>query len=74
MRAKPVGARGRARPLGGEILNILGLLATLALVLACGAGMTAALPNLADPWLASAAYAAPAAFAFVAWWWIAQRL
>jgi len=47
---------------------------SLFVVVALGGLIAAALPAKAHtPWLIMASYAAPAAVAFVAYWWTAQR-
>lgn len=82
MRTPSAAARGRAgaraeahhRAIPAELANILGTAGAVLAVVTAGAGISAALPDLASPWLFAAAYGAPAAIAFVAYWWIAQRL
>jgi hypothetical protein len=56
-----------------EMLNIGAAAGAIAAVLAMGAGLSAVLP-VGSPWLAAAAYLAPAGLAFAAYWWITQRV
>lgn len=66
-------AATRARAVPTELANILGVGGALLAVVAVGAGVSAALPQAASPWLFAAAYGAPAAVAFTIHWWIDQR-
>lgn len=56
-----------------ELINIVGTSAALGAVVAIGSTIVAVLP---DPtaWEFAAAYLAPGAVAFLAYWWIAQKL
>jgi len=56
-----------------EIINIVGTSGAILAVVATGSTITAAMP---DPsvWQFAGAYLAPAALAFAAYWWIAQKL
>jgi len=81
MRTSPAAARSQGlaraetrRAIPAELANILGTCGALLAVVASGAGISAALPDPASPWLFAAAYGAPAAAAFAVYWWIAQRL
>jgi hypothetical protein len=56
-----------------EALNVGGTAAAIFGVVATGAGLSATLPD-PSPWLMAAAYGAPAGVAFVAYWWVAQKL
>ncbi|MDB5444316.1 MAG: hypothetical protein JWP86_617 [Phenylobacterium sp.] len=57
----------------GEMLNIGAAAGAIAAVLAMGAGLSSVLPD-GSPWLAAAAYLAPAGLAFAAYWWVTQKL
>lgn len=70
---RPSVARSQARAIPVELSNILGVCGVLMAVVATGAGISAALPEPASPWLFAAAYGAPVAAAFAAYWWIDQR-
>lgn len=56
-----------------EVLNIGGTAGAILGVVVAGAGLSSMLPD-PSPWLAAAAYLAPASLAFAAYWWIAQKL
>ncbi len=66
-------ARTRAaQPLPPEILNIVGLMAAIAVVALVGAGIASILPETKSEWLTVSAFAAPAGLAFLAYWWVDQ--
>lgn len=65
-------ARARGR-IPAEITNILGTSAAILAVVATGSAIVAAWPDL-TVWQSAGAYLAPAALAFAAYWWIAQKL
>ena len=75
MRNAPVGGSASLlRQIPREILNILGVGAAVFAVVALGSLIASALPAEAhSPWLLMASYAAPAAVAFVIYWWMDQR-
>lgn len=56
-----------------ELFNIVGTAVAVLGVVATGAFLSSVLPD-PSPWLTAAAYAAPAGLAFVAYWWVAQKL
>lgn len=56
-----------------ELMNIVGTSGAILAVVATGSAVTAALPD-PNVWQFAGAYLAPAALAFAAYWWIAQRL
>ena len=62
------------RAIPAELASILGTGAALLAVVTAGAGISAALPEPASPWLFAASYGAPGGIAFTVYWWIAQRL
>jgi hypothetical protein len=57
-----------------EVANIVGTAAAIFAAVAAGAGIVSLLPEDASPWLIASAYGAPAGLAFLAYWWIAQKL
>ncbi|MFN3514584.1 MAG: hypothetical protein ACK41C_16185 [Phenylobacterium sp.] len=57
-----------------EVVNVAGTAAAIFAVVAAGAGIVSLLPDQASPWLVASAYGAPAGLAFLAYWWIAQKL
>ena len=57
-----------------EILAMGGFGAAILFVVASGAGLSSVLPAHASMWLNAGAYGAPAAIAFAAYWWVAQKL
>jgi hypothetical protein len=57
-----------------ELVTMGGTAVAALAVVATGAGIAAALPDPASPWLVASAYLAPASIAFAAYWWIAQKL
>jgi len=59
--------------LPAELLNISGTAAAILAVVATGAGLCALAPT-GSVWITAAAYAAPAAAAFGAYWWVSRRL
>ena len=62
------------RQIPREILNIVGVGAAVFAVVALGSLIASVLPAGAhSPWLVIACYAAPAAVAFVIYWWMDQR-
>lgn len=66
--------RQRTTPkLPSEVVNIVGTSAALAAVVAAGSGIVALLPE-PSAWEFAAAYLAPGSLAFLAYWWIAQKL
>lgn len=70
---------GQARPpllsrAPRELINILGTAGAIFAVVATGALISQALPDDASVWLFAASYLVPASVAFVAYWWVAQRL
>lgn len=56
-----------------EILNIVGTAGALLAVVFTGSTIAAAVPDLTVSQFAGA-YLAPAALAFAAYWWVAQKL
>ncbi|MFD1190611.1 hypothetical protein [Phenylobacterium conjunctum] len=69
--------RQQAHPLRGvprELINIVGTALALFAVVAAGGLISSVLPDNGSPWLFAASYGAPAAVAFVIYWWIAQKL
>jgi hypothetical protein len=77
MREKPAPTRvlnPSSGGISGEILRIVGTVLTLLAVVASGAAFSAALPAQVSPWLYASSYGAPAAVAFVAYWWVCQKL
>lgn len=59
--------------LPAEVVNIVGTSAALAAVVGIGSAVVSV---LSDPsaWEFAAAYLAPGSIAFLAYWWIAQKL
>lgn len=57
-----------------ELINIIGTALALFAVVATGGMISSVLPPGGSPWLFAASYGAPAAVAFVIYWWIAQKL
>jgi len=57
-----------------EILMMVGFAASILFVAASGLALSSVLPGHASMWLNAGAYGAPAATAFAAYWWIAQKL
>ena len=56
-----------------EIRGMAGFAGATAFVVASGAGLSSLLPGHASMWMSAGAYGAPAAIAFAAYWWAAQR-
>ena len=65
--------RGRSVKLPPEIINMLGTAGAVLAVVATGSGIYSLLPD-PDVWQTAAAYLAPASLAFVAYWWVAQKI
>jgi hypothetical protein len=61
--------RGRSAT---DLLALAAGAAALAFVVGAGACLSAVLPH-PTPWLTACAYIAPAALAFAAYWWMAQK-
>jgi hypothetical protein len=61
-------------PIPRELLTIGGFAAAIFFVVATGAALSGLLPEHAPMWLNAGAYGAPAAVAFAAYWWVAQRV
>jgi hypothetical protein len=57
-----------------EIMAMGGFAAAIFFVVASGAALSSVLPAHASMWLTAGAYGAPAAIAFAAYWWVAQKL
>jgi len=57
-----------------EILAMGGFGAAILFVVASGAALSSVLPAHAAMWMNAGAYGAPAAIAFAAYWWVAQKL
>jgi hypothetical protein len=71
----PEAATRRApAPIPREIVTMASFGGAILFVVASGAGLSSLLPEHASMWLNAGAYGAPAAIAFAAYWWMAQRL
>jgi hypothetical protein len=57
-----------------EVVTMAGFGLAILAVVAAGAGLSSLLPQHAGMWLNAGAYGAPAAIAFAAYWWVAQKL
>jgi hypothetical protein len=69
------GARRLSAPtLPTELVTMASFGGAILFVVAAGAGLSSLLPMHASMWLNAGAYGAPAAIAFAAYWWVAQKL
>jgi hypothetical protein len=66
--------RGSAPPIPSEIVTMAAFAGAIFFVVVSGAGLSSLLPEHASMWLNAGAYGAPAAIAFAAYWWVAQRM
>ena len=57
-----------------EIVTMGAFAGAIGAVVASGVGLSSLLPEHTSLWLNAGAYAAPAAIAFAAYWWTAQKL
>ena len=65
-------ASARKRRMPVDMLTLGAGAAGCAVLVALGGALASVLPQ-PSPWLAAAAWLAPAGLAFAAYWWVAQR-